>query len=60
MQIDLDEETVKKLAEMKLKELVNDYDFLSDEEWGITPEEVRLTTEEYCKRIGDLHGLQTK
>jgi hypothetical protein len=54
MQISIDEETVKKLAALKVKELVNDFDFLSDEVFtGETAEEVKLSTEEYCRRIND-------
>lgn len=54
MQISIDEETVKKLAALKIKDLANDFDFLSDEVFaGETAEEVKLSTEEYCRRISD-------
>ncbi len=54
MQINLDDEIVKRLAELKIKELATDYEFLMDEEFpGGTHEEVRISLEEYCKRLED-------
>jgi len=54
MQINIDDDTVKKLAALKIKELATDYEFLMDEDFtGDTAEEVRITYEEYCRRLNN-------
>ncbi len=54
MQINLDDETVKRLAELKIKELATDYEFLMDEEFpGNNVEEVKISYEEYCRRLNN-------
>ena len=54
MQIDLNDETVKKLVKLKIEELANDYEFLMDEEFpGNNLEEVKISYEEYCRRLNN-------
>jgi len=54
MQINLDDDTVKRLAELKIKELATDYEFLMDEEFpGNNVEEVKISYEEYCRRLNN-------
>ncbi len=54
MQINLDDDLVKRLAELKIKELANDYEFLMDEEFpGNNVEEVKISLEEYCRRLNE-------